>query len=628
MSRWLFALCLLLTTIVPRLARAATYWVAATGTPGDGSSAKPFLRIQDAVDRAEPGDTIYLHGGTYREQQITVSKKGAADKPIVIASAPGEKAMIKGSRVVTGWTPHLGKIWRKTAWTVNAQQVFANELPLEQIGIPSAFFKDKAADGSITYFPKGTGLLDMTEGSFYWDPASKTLYVWLPKGADPNAAAMEVSVTPRLVTMTASSAYVVLRDLAFRHSNGSADSQMSAAIELGPFARVERCDVQWTDFAGIAMGYKHEGAAVVDSIVSHNGNSGINASGSKNVLIRGNEVAYNTWRPFNPLWHGGGMKIVAYANGTVENNRVHHNGGVGVWFDWCSTTGLNVVRNNWIYDNHNKGAGVMFEGSKHLVMYNNFISGGDRRGIYVSASDDVAIYQNTVVGIGGFAALDVSGMPRDQKTLTDIVVLNNIFADSTAEHDAFVLQENGTDIKNIRVDYNLFYRGGSPLRVRYGQDSRGGYKGTTFATVADFAKSSPHCKNCIDVDPQLAMVAAIPHGLDAKSPAIDFGTEVPVMTDYFGTARPVGPRRDLGAYEWRSTPPEVDAGPVIEEDSGVVPAVDSGAVDAPVVVDAAPPAAAPEEAVARCACATAQRSSSFPFALAILALLGLRKRAA
>src|SRR5689334_13247136 len=44
----------------------STYYVATNGSDSaDGSAGAPFRTIQQAANRAQPGDTVLVHGGTY-----------------------------------------------------------------------------------------------------------------------------------------------------------------------------------------------------------------------------------------------------------------------------------------------------------------------------------------------------------------------------------------------------------------------------------------------------------------------------------------------------------------------------------------------------------------------------------
>lgn len=83
----------------PQAEQPGGQWHASpTGTPeGDGSMAKPWdLKTVFAHPAAvKPGDTIWLHGGTYKIQGLTTSKlTGEEGKPIKLRQAIGERATL------------------------------------------------------------------------------------------------------------------------------------------------------------------------------------------------------------------------------------------------------------------------------------------------------------------------------------------------------------------------------------------------------------------------------------------------------------------------------------------------------------------------------------------------------
>ncbi|MBW2456633.1 MAG: hypothetical protein JRI68_19095, partial [Deltaproteobacteria bacterium] len=80
-------------------ASAAEFHVATDGTPqGDGSEGSPWDLATALAHPTEvaPGDTIWLHDGTY-EGSFTSDLDGADSDPIVVRSAPGEWARIDGA---------------------------------------------------------------------------------------------------------------------------------------------------------------------------------------------------------------------------------------------------------------------------------------------------------------------------------------------------------------------------------------------------------------------------------------------------------------------------------------------------------------------------------------------------
>jgi hypothetical protein len=77
----------------------------------DGSKDQPFRTINEAAALAQPGDTVVVHGGEYREW-VRPRRGGLSDqRRITYTAAPGEHVVIKGSERVTGWDRVLGDVW-------------------------------------------------------------------------------------------------------------------------------------------------------------------------------------------------------------------------------------------------------------------------------------------------------------------------------------------------------------------------------------------------------------------------------------------------------------------------------------------------------------------------------------
>jgi alpha-N-arabinofuranosidase len=85
------------------LVTAAEIHVSPSGNDSsDGSSGSPLKTIQAAANMAQPGDTVTVHAGVYREE-IDPPRGGVEGKPIVFQAAAGEKVVIMGSEIVSGW---------------------------------------------------------------------------------------------------------------------------------------------------------------------------------------------------------------------------------------------------------------------------------------------------------------------------------------------------------------------------------------------------------------------------------------------------------------------------------------------------------------------------------------------
>lgn len=80
---------------------------------GEGTEKAPWKSLAVATRRLQPGDTLYLRGGTYYEK-VSLTRSGTPEAPITIASYPGEMAIIDGGlrefyeSPATSWEPFAG----------------------------------------------------------------------------------------------------------------------------------------------------------------------------------------------------------------------------------------------------------------------------------------------------------------------------------------------------------------------------------------------------------------------------------------------------------------------------------------------------------------------------------------
>ena len=100
MKRYLTLVAAVLLTIS---VNAATYYASPNGS-GDGKSYANPTSFSSGVGKIKnPGDTLYLLGGTYEfTDKFSVNKQGTAAQRIVIAGYPGEKAILDFHKVAYG----------------------------------------------------------------------------------------------------------------------------------------------------------------------------------------------------------------------------------------------------------------------------------------------------------------------------------------------------------------------------------------------------------------------------------------------------------------------------------------------------------------------------------------------
>jgi hypothetical protein len=89
---------LLVSLLLPSWAHAKSLFVAATGSDDDaGDEQHPFASLQKAEGSAQPGDTVYIRGGSYKfvngtaADGVLLKKSGTANAPIGYEAYGGER---------------------------------------------------------------------------------------------------------------------------------------------------------------------------------------------------------------------------------------------------------------------------------------------------------------------------------------------------------------------------------------------------------------------------------------------------------------------------------------------------------------------------------------------------------
>jgi len=98
--RWLEASALLIASVTCSVAtlECAQFHVSPGGSPGGNGGASHPWDLQTALNqprKVHPGDTLWLHGGTYRGT-FKCRLQGTASHPIIVRQVPGERATIDG----------------------------------------------------------------------------------------------------------------------------------------------------------------------------------------------------------------------------------------------------------------------------------------------------------------------------------------------------------------------------------------------------------------------------------------------------------------------------------------------------------------------------------------------------
>ncbi len=259
---------------------------------------------------------------------------------------------------------------------------------------------------------------------------------------------------------------VTVRDVVIRGlivQNYAPPTQLAALGGLrGVGWNIEFNEVRESSAAAIQVGDR---SVIRQNYIHHNRQIGLTAQGS-NVLIEGNEIAYNNYLDeFDVAWEAGGTKFVKTTNLIVRNNYVHHNTGAGLWTDIDNTGTL--YEDNVVFDN--SGPGIIHEISYSAIIRNNRIErnahGFYRGGILIANSSDVEVYGNTLIGNDGGIILihDDRGSGSQGTYHTRNITVTDNYSAYTVKATGLYKNASG-DTSNIEFDRNTYNASGEAFR--------------------------------------------------------------------------------------------------------------------------------------------------------------------
>lgn len=429
---------------------AATLHVNVKGDDrGEGSEAKPLRTIQRAAEMAQPGDTVLVAPGIYRER-IAPPRGGKDGAPIVFRSSEKHGAIVRGS---TPWKPTWTKVAPGTYTGKVDEALFPDDshvdggnpfriplsaTPYGREGQPEAERKYPNSDPTLS-FNLGQVFVDdecyeqepkaaaHAKRAKTWRYENGTLSIHFPDDV-PGQHAVEITNQRRLfaphqrqlgfITIegfvfercgnqypanfwekehaawqhagmvgTRSGRNWVIRGNIVRFANG-------IGLDLGNEGN-EAADLEKGDH-GKATGAR--GHLVEGNTLADNGAAGTASYNGANLTIRGNIVERNNRLRFTgkKRWESAGIKLHNPNNSVIEGNLVRDN--LVMWGIWCDQGGgqdTRIVGNTVL----RQGAGIDFEigpAKPCVVERNVLIENGV--GVRTRESGGVTIARNLFVG--------------------------------------------------------------------------------------------------------------------------------------------------------------------------------------------------------------------------------------
>ena len=361
-----------------------------------------------------PGDTIYFkRGGVWRET-LEPGQGGTQGKPVTFtAYGEGPQPIINGSDVITGWTRGEGSVCH--AQSKKPGNVYVDGTP--GWGLLHAC----CLAGSKCTPDRFCGIGPMREGSWFWNPASNDLSIWLPGGVDPNSHLIEAATRPygmHVVANGGEKSNIIVDGITFeRTAGGGLYFYSNDQGEVGLTGIVIRnCAVTQVGtglvddgsyFNGIhySQDYELPTAPIYQhNRISYTGNHGnsINSQVADNAQILDNECTF---------FNHHGVDVKNSRGVLIRGNIVHDSGerGVydsnGIYEEYCHDT---LVENNLVYNMlgstiPGRGSGIQIDvDSTGARIVNNTIF-NVLTGLYLRHP---AIVQYNVVSNAAHAVLD------------------------------------------------------------------------------------------------------------------------------------------------------------------------------------------------------------------------------
>lgn len=400
----------------------------------EGSQAKPLRTIQRAADAAQPGDTIVVHEGVYREH-VNPPRGGTTDKKrIVYQAAKGEKAELKGSEVIKGWHHLQNDTWK----VVIPNTFFAAFNPYKDV-IHGEWYKTPE-DG----YDRHTGavylnghwlteaaslepVLEPTQGKSLWfgQVDEKNTTIWAQfKGADPNRELVEINVrqsifypdkpgrnyiTVRGFTMTqaatpwsgAMSEQIGLVGTHWSKGWIIEDNDISYSVNTG--VTLGRYEADWKKLPpetedgftesirkALEDGWSKEtvgGHVVRNNRIAHCEKNGIHGSlGGVFSTIEGNTIHDIAMEGWGDGFDKGAIKLLGSFDTIIRRNHVYRTGYWGIWLDWMAQGA--AVDGNLLHDNERED--LFFEVNHGPVLVANNISLSPKSLLDASSGDAYA----------------------------------------------------------------------------------------------------------------------------------------------------------------------------------------------------------------------------------------------
>lgn len=565
----------------------STYYVSTAGADANaGTLAAPFRTIQRAASLAQPGDTVLIRGGVYRET-VVPANSGTSTAPIVFSAYNGESVTVSGADPVTGWTASGGAVYSTSLpWTMGpgADQIFVDGRMINEARWPNATLDVSHPTFAVArWITSGGGIAvlddpNLTQPDGYWTGA----YVHLFPGEGWVSQSGQVIASRR-------------GELTFRYQDLGESQHPSAGDSYYLFGKFQALDAPGEFYHDPTTGQLYVRTTGGDSPASHlieakhrqyafdlRGESDIQLEGisifaatiasdaaSARVIIDHLHASYTSQFQVQASgWdqpNDAGIELMG-PNSELENSLIEYSAGDGVLVGGNSSRVTNTVVHDVGYDGGDSGGirivasyvqvdhntvyntgrdGIRQAGWDNRILYNTIhdamLQGTDGGGIYAvrsnGAGTEIAFNRVYNVYSGGFGS---AGIYLDNDSSNYVVHNNLVWAVNEGMKINFTSQ-------NELIYNNTFDALDCSIEINHVSDWSGSkLLNNIFFKPAQTGSGAVISGNLLPgVDPKVMNRPSADYRLQADSPAVGQGVAIAA-----GQAN----RPDIGALPYGQTP--------------------------------------------------------------------------
>lgn len=576
----------------------ATWFVDPTGNDlsGVGSISEPYKTISRARTFAQPGDTVAVRAGVYREE-VSLFRSGTEGNPITFEAYNGEDVLVTTTDILSGWTQHSGNIYKATfdsdlrgrnGMTLFVDGQLTREAHWSNLGSNVNTLSNAqwaTMNGGDLNSITDTALLgmpdDLWNGAFVWAQTSNfTMEARRIADFDGSTGRITVS-SPFSRDPNSGFRFLIYDDLDALDAPGewffdesSNTLYLWAPGGVDPDTLTVEVKVRDDGFDLNGHDYIH-----IKDIDFRGGD--LNMAGSHDILLQGAHIVAPD-RGFGPEGSGGALALqLDGGNNIIRDNEVEE--------VWGTFARLDDGDNNELVNNH-----------FHHMGYNN----SNAAVVSLSAnSEETLVSHNTIEhigraaigGVGGIRSViqynDVSRTAQMTADVGAIYLLNNSLGNSIIHHNVFhditahlsngiYLDNNASDVViHHNVSYNINAFGGKINlpnsyvlyfnNTHYNSGRIDAWGPSTSSDASTGSKFFNNIYSTLDADltnssdpaeesnnfatsssANFVNAAAGDFRLLANSAAVDAGREITGITDGFAGSAPDAGALELGEAMW------------------------------------------------------------------------------